>query len=233
MQGVGVLPYDGAVPDYDVASLTSLIIGSQIYNAGIGGTTLTRGTDANFCAIIDAILETTNWDAIDAYIEDSIADYVSFTGLRTTIGAIKTLDFSTVDFILIAYGSNDWIYDRAIGADSSTSESEFIGALRYSLNALLAEYPQLKVYIVTPAYRWNTGTGVDSDTETHLTKTLGTYAGEIVHASNLFHVPCANIYADGMINIYNRTTFLSDGVHRTKAGYKLLADQYAKFIMSK
>lgn len=232
MQGVGVLPTNGTVPMLNASHVAESIMGSKIYNCGIGGTSLTRGSSANFCEIVDAITGLTDWSAIDTEVNRIINNNVSFGGLRTTIEEVKALDFNTVDFVLIAYGTNDWAFNRPLGSDESTNEGEVVGAYKYAINKLLSTYPHLKVYIVAPAYRWDRTTGIDSDTETHDGKNLREYANGIEHCAELLNIPCKNLYKDGMVNKFNRTEFLSDGVHRNIKGYKLLGEQYAKFIMS-
>lgn len=235
MYGIGVLNYSGGMIDCNAPDYASRILGSKIYNAGLGGATLTRPSTPNgnnFCELVDAICGITNWDAIDARVENAVTENICYTNLRTLIGDLKTLDFNSVDFILIAYGTNDWTSGKPIGEDASTYDGEIVGALKYCINTLVSHFPQLKIYMVAPAYRWNKTSGIDSDEETHLDKNLREYADGIVHASNLLGIPCKNLYTDGMINKYNREKFLSDGVHRNKDGYKLLGEQYAKFIMS-
>lgn len=236
MYGVGVITSDGAVPDRNAPSVASRLLGCEIYNGGLGGSTLCRPTipnGNNFCELVDAICGVTNWDKIDERVESAISESTTWLGYRTTIGELKTLDFNTVDFIVIAYGTNDWTADFPIGEDTSTSEAEFIGALKYCINKMLTACPQLKIYTIAPAYRYNKQTGVDSDVETYGGKNLRQYADGIAHASSLLSLPCLNLYSDGMVNKYNRDKYLSDGVHRTVEGYKLLGEQYAKFVTSK
>lgn len=224
--GVGVLPTDHSAPTLDVAHVVERFTGSTIYNAGIGGTTITTGTDGNFCAVVDAITGKTDWSAIDERINASS----EAVGLNQNYDKIKALDFATVDFVLIAYGTNDWTFERAIGDDDSTDTTTYIGALNYALDTLLSAYPHLRVYAVAPGYRWDRTTGVDSNSERHNDKNLMEYAAEIETAYNRMSIPCKNLYREGMVNKYNREKYLSDGVHRNIAGYELLGRQYARFI---
>ena len=226
INGVGVLPNDGSVPTSDVVTDMQRIMGNTMFNAGIGGTRMTDTADANFCAMVDAIVDN-DWTDIDARIGAIIEQNPFFGGLTTTIGALKTLDFSTVDFIMVAYGTNDWAENKAIGEPTSTDKTEIYGAMKYAINKLLTAYPQLRVYFVSPGYRRDTG---NTETDTHNGKTLAEYSADIAKASNSMGFPCLNLYNEGMVNRYNYAQFLADSVHRNIKGYELLAQQFCKLV---
>ena len=226
IEGVGVLSSNGNVPTCDVVSNMKRMTGASIFNAGIGGTYMSQTSGANFCDMVDAIISG-DWSDVDVYISNLISQNTEFTGLLTTIGAIKTLNFSTVDYVIIAYGTNDWAGNVPMGDDTSTSKSEFIGALKYCINALLTAYPHLRIYIVAPAFRNDAG---NTENDKHLNKTLAQYSSEIENISHKLSFPCLNLYSDGMVNNYNKSFILADGVHRTIKGYELLARQFCNLI---
>ena len=227
IEGVGVLFTTGGVPDCDVVSNMKRQTGATIYNGGIGGTTMADGGNPCFCDIVDAIIGG-DWTSIDAYINNLISGNVAFSGLTTTIGQIKALDFNKVDYIILAYGTNDWGANLPMGDDTSTNKGEFIGAMKYCISTLLAEYPHLQFYVVAPAYRYDTGNAPE---DTHQGKTLKEYSQAIEDECALLSYPCLNLYTKGGVNEYNRGYVLSsDKVHRTLIGYEILARQFSELI---
>lgn len=227
IEGVGVLFTTGGVPDCDVVSNMKRQTGATIYNGGIGGTTMATGGNPSFCEIVDAIIGG-DWSTIDSYIENLINGNIAFSGLRTTIGEIKTLDFNKVDYIILAYGTNDWGANKEIGDDTSTNKSEFIGALKYCISTLLANFPHLQFYVVAPAYRYDTG---NAPSDTHMGKTLKEYSQAIENECLILSYPCLNLYTKGAVNQYNCGYVLSsDKVHRTLIGYEILARQFCELI---
>ena len=227
IEGVGVLFTTGGVPDCDVVSNMKRQTGATIYNGGIGGTTMADGGNPCFCDIVDAIIGG-DWSSIDAYINNLISGNVAFSGLTTTIGQIKALDFNKVDYIILAYGTNDWGANLPMGDDTSTNKGEFIGAMKYCISTLLAEYPHLQFYVVAPAYRYDTGNAPE---DTHMGKTLKEYSQAIEDECALLSYPCLNLYTKGAVNEYNRGYVLSsDKVHRTLIGYEILARQFSELI---
>ncbi len=227
IEGVGVLFTTGGVPDCDVVSNMKRQTGATIYNGGIGGTTMADGGNPCFCDIVDAIIGG-DWTSIDAYINNLISGNVAFSGLTTTIGQIKALDFNKVDYIILAYGTNDWGANLPMGDDTSTNKGEFIGAMKYCISTLLAEYPHLQFYVVAPAYRYDTGNAPE---DTHMGKTLKEYSQAIEDECALLSYPCLNLYTKGAVNEYNRGYVLSsDKVHRTLIGYEILARQFSELI---
>lgn len=235
-QGVGVLkPYQ--VPTQDYPSVMSALLNATVYNGGIGGTTITSQRDGSLCAIADAIASG-DWSAIDTAISDLIASHTdgTFDGLTTQFNQIKSLDFNNVDILCLAYGTNDWSANRNLDYDDNPiNKGGICSALRYSVQTILTAYPHLRIYFFTPCYRDKLGTS-QTETSDTFTNTKGNLLSEVGDAientCKELHIPCKNMYYCSNLNQYTRDMYMFDSTHRNADGYKLLASQYAKYILS-
>lgn len=204
------------------------ILRATVYNAAIGGTYM-GSTSNSFYEIAMAVV---NGD-FSAVIEKATRDEE-----KENLQIVSELDFNTVDFIAIAYGVNDWLVGRTLDNEEDKEDTSTIcGALRAGAKALLNAYPQLRIYVITPTYNMHTvnDNGTDSDDSTDLKgHTLKDIGEGIENACKDIHVRCLNNYDSGL-NKYNFRCYAAsptDNIHRNEKGYKLLGEQYAKFILS-
>lgn len=64
---------------------------------------------------------------------------------------IETEDLSEYDYLMIAYGTNDYGFVIPLGdIDTTPSKDTFLGALHYVLDIVADKYPYLKVVLLTP-----------------------------------------------------------------------------------
>lgn len=198
---------------YQIEKLT----GAKTFNCGFGGCRMELiENDAqhtnpfSMCGIVDALEADKNgdadaWDEQDAYAE-SISKMVF---LRLQI--LKSIDFSTVDVVTIAYGTNEGGYPQD---DEQDHENKYTygGATRYAVNKLLSLYPKLRIILLTPIYRYYTSEGKDSDTHTH-----PTYGGKLtdnvetlISVGKELKIPVVDLYYTLGINITNYTSYFGD-----------------------
>jgi len=220
----------GAYPD-----TICVYTGGYFANVGVGGTRLaydnyTNYNELSFVRLTTAI-KNNSWTAVDSAVTN-----IANADVAENIAKLKTLDFSGIDTLTIAYGTNDWWAGIPIDdVENPLSESTLLGALRLSVGNLLQVNPLLKIYVFTPAYRsrYNVDDGQDSDNHPNATTTLYLYeyCDAIVDECKKLHIPCKNMYYTSGVNSYTASTYLVDGLHRTAIGYELLGKQYAKFIL--
>lgn len=173
----------------------------------------------------------------DWTIPDSIQGVSGYTNQYNQIQVIKTIDFSKVDFVSIAYGTND--FSSATPLDNLGDEYDteyFKGAIRYCLKKLLEAYPNLKIIGVTPCYRFWSENGTilyDSDEHTIGGMYLNDYVEAVEEVYAEFHLPCVNNYALAGINKYNRLQYfaLSDGLHPNVKGRAIIGHRIAEGIL--
>lgn len=223
--------------DRDYPYILGKMLGAKTYNVGFGGCRMgTHPTDKynNFCMykLADAI-----------YNNDFSAQEADTTGAETyplRLETLKNIDFSNIDIVTIAYGTNDWGggYETVKPIDNKENAydtNNFYGATRYSIKRLLEKYPHLKIIIVSPYYRYEPETGEDSDTfkpNTNPNYSLLDYVNALEVSSNDMKVPFVNMYNSMGVNKFNRKNYFdgTDGVHFNANGMKLLASRLGAFI---
>lgn len=231
MQATAITVGEGEDPGTIIGS----ILRCSLLNGGIGGTTY---ADVNgllsFNKLADALVSR-DFSGVDAGIAAILQEYPSFTCLTTRWAAIKQTPLADIDFLLLAYGTNDWNLGKTIDNENNPLDvSTILGSLRYGVKKLLEANPSMRIYVVTPAYRYGMNDDDNNDSDNYPIN--GVYLHEvgdaIFDACKALHIPCLNYYYTSGSNTYNRSAILNGGTHRTKYGYELMGKQYSKFIMS-
>ena len=111
------------------------------------------------------------------------------------------------------------------------------GALRYSIETLLNAFPQLRIFVLLPTYRFTMDSdgnfSEDSSTMTNsLGKTLPEYVQAMADAAKAYGLPVIDNYYGLGVNKWSRTQYFSgsDGVHHNTAGRELLAAHIAQAL---
>lgn len=191
----------------------------SFYNVGFGGCRMSEHPTSGYAAfsmyaLADAIV-TSDFSTQEEQAASG-EDY-----FPAQLATLESIDFSTVDAVVIHYGTNDFngnvIVDNAEDDDDTTT---LCGALRYSLNKLLGAFKNLKIYVSVPLFRvWD---GVGSDTyENSNSDKLTDFVQALIGVAQEYHLPVINGYANLGINLLNEDHFLlEDGTHLTESGRK-------------
>ena len=227
----------GALVGQDCVEAAKRILECSLYNGGIGGTTMLFFND-----VVDGIVDN-NWTDVDARIQQLISQYPGnplFEVLPTRFQQIKSLDFTKVDFICVAYGTNDWTEDiQRDNAENLFDTTTILGSLRSCVKRIQSAFPNIEIIVITPSYRCVFNNNVieyDSD-DNHwgkntLISDLGTLADLIAECAKEMKIRCWNQYWNNGVNAFNAKKFISDGTHRNKFGAAVLGRQVADFIKS-
>ena len=220
--------------DYPVRLAT--LTGATVTNCGFGGSRLafSTGDYAYF-----------SFHKLADYI--STGDYSDLTAAcarlagsddNTAIAArLAAVDWSTVDYIVAAYGTNDYGSPNVtLGTTTDTTGATFRGAINYAVNKICTAYPNIKILFVSPIWRsrYDSGDGNDSDTYAN---SRGDYLLDFVDAmkemSALNKMPCVDMYRTSGINKYNGATLLLDGLHPVPGvGYQRIAEKVAAGLVA-
>lgn len=203
---IGATRDQTSVPAYAAA-----YTGATIYNVGFGGCRMSIHPTAGYAAfsmwaLADAIA-TNTWTTQDAQASSG-ADY-----FPEQLALLKSIDFSTVDEIVIHYGTNDFAANVQIdNGSNTTSTSTVCGALRYSIQKILGAYPKIKIFVSLPIYRmWNS---VGAETYTNgLGKKLPEYNAAMQTVAESYNLPAIDGYGKLGINSLNDSAYSSDGTH--------------------
>lgn len=206
-----------------IANLTNAIV----YNVGFGGCRMAEHPYTQYDAfsmyrLADSIANK------DWTIQDDAIASMSNVNFTEKLATLKSIDFSKVDIITIAYGTNDF--------SGSTSQTEFKEALRHSIETIYNAYPNIKIVLCTPIYRfWMDENGEfleDSDTYVKSTYKLTDFAQWIKGVGSEYNLYVIDNYNDSGINSTNREV-LYDGVHPNEIGIKMIAENMAKKLYEK
>lgn len=231
-------------PPYDISTKLSELTGATVYNCGFGGTNAGRHSSTVFDAfslyrLADAIT-TKNWTLQDSNVNGSgTLNYYS-----ETLSLLKSLDFNDIDVITIAHGTNDFGNGLQPSGYKNTDISNrfkyYDGALSYAIETLLATFPHLKVFIVTPHYRIKLGADnsfvedsntweIESWVGTGGNHTLIDFVNACKQVGKDCQIPVIDNYFDLGINKFNRTNYFpsNDGTHHNQNGRNLIAEHIA------
>lgn len=198
--------------------------GATVYNVGFGGCRMSKHPTNGYAAfsmwaLADAVA-TGNYTMQDEQAPNG-QDYFA-----SQLAALKSIDFATVDAIVIHYGTND--FAASVPIDDSTnllSTDTVCGALRYSIKKLLTAFPKIKIFVSLPIYRTWDGVGAETY-KNSLEKTLPDYDSAMKTAAEEYNLPTVDGYKLLGINIINSGAYLSDGTHLNNYGRK----QFGEFI---
>ncbi len=221
-------------PPNDISTFLANKTGATVYNCGFGGCRMSVHPTAEYNAfcmynLAEAITTRDFTLQNEAVASGNLAERYS-TGLER----LKNIDFSKVDIVTIAYGTNDYAGIPLENEDNPLDTSKFAGALRYSIETLLTDYPNLRIFVLSAAYRFwvdeNNEYTEDSNTRVNsIGLKLSDYNAKLKEVAEEYNLPYVDDYNIG-IGKFNRYQYFNanDGAHHKETGRKLIAEQLAK-----
>ena len=210
---IGMTRDQTSVPAYAAA-----YTGAKVYNVGFGGCRMAKHPTNGYAAfsmwaLADAV-STGNYSTQEAQAPSG-ADYFS-----SQLDVLKSIDFTTVNAIVIHYGTNDFAASVPIDDSANLLSTDTVcGALRYSIKKLLAAFPKIKIFVSLPLYRTWSGVGAETYKNT-LEKTLPEYDSAMKTVAEEHNLPTIDGYKRLGINAINSGAYLSDGTHLNDFGRK-------------
>ena len=210
----------------DYPSVIAQQTGMTVINAGFGGCRMSKHSSDvydPFCmhALADAVTSN-DWTAQDA----QVGSLGESTNASEHLTALKAVDWANVDFVTIAYGTNDITGGAAIDSESDKKDiATYLGAARYSLEKLLTKYPHLKIMLLTPTYRYFLDESKDSDEKTFGENKYTDFGDGLITVAEEFKIPVIDMYRTLGFNKFSRTYYfpVTDGTHPNGFGLKLIA----------
>ena len=212
------------------------ITGATVYNVGFGGCQMSDRSDTGWkafsmCNLADAVANQ------DFTMQDNAVADTSWVSkpnyFDSHLATLKNIDFSTVDIVTIAYGTNDYTAGDLLDNENNLKDIDtFAGALRYSIETLLTAYPNLKIVIGTPLFRLWLNDGVveeTSDTKKYAGNyTLIDMTDKVKNIGKEYHCQVIDAYNDFGVNQYNwqRIFDSTDTTHPNQTGRALLGRLY-------
>lgn len=230
-----------------VTSYISSVTGATVYNGGFGGCRMGRHES------------TDGWDWFSMYrLADELAKPLSddtrfqpqtsavnnsaWTSkpayFNTTVEMLKTIDLDNIDYLVISYGTNDVTGDNMTDDQSNRlNVNTFGGALRYSLEKLFSNYPNLNILLCSPTYRiwFENGEFIeDSDTKEFVGGKVPDFVAKEKEIAVEFKIPILDNYYELGINKFNylKAFDTSDGVHQNARGRKIMGEKIGKKLLA-
>lgn len=207
---------------WDLGTYIQNITGLKDANCGYGGTTARVIPSGNMAplglpSIVDCIVDE-DFSALQtpAYWGDKSEYMYSVPTLL-----FPMIDFSKLEIITIAYGTNDYNSNTPIdNEDNRLDISTYKGGLRYAVENIQKKYHDITLVMLSPIYRyWSNSSDystVDTDSDDR-TNTLGLKLDDYVDAmkqvADEYHIPFFDNYRNIGLNKYTAPTWLRDGTH--------------------
>lgn len=237
---------DDVISDYTadtgIANLVeSNIEDAVVYNAAFSNTTMTAanlnfdenyGLDAFSLYWLGKCIELDTFDLLDNSLPNVGGDT---SGYQDAIDTLKSVDFNTLDVIVIYYGLNDYLEGRQIthlGVEDD--KTAYTGSLYATVTMLQEKYPNLQIIIASPTYCYvdanDDSTGCDTtDTGEGMLADYMVAAKNIAVMLNVSYMD--NYYGIGMNLETAADKYLEDNMqHPNAAARKIIADRITEFI---
>lgn len=156
-----------------------------------------------------------------SYEDDILAE-------RSVLRQIEVATLSDADYVVVSVGTNDFKSGKAkIGYNTSMDNKTFKGSLNLAIKNIITACPTAKIMLMTPIFRSriNAGDTKNSDDYTVNDLYLSEYVDAMLEIGKINHIPVLDMYSTGLINRYNSTIYLSDGLHLNDDGQKLFASK--------
>ena len=220
----------------DYPSIIAEETGMTVVNAGFGGCRMTNTHPTQAYAAFSmtelaAAVASGSWTLQDTHVND----VSSVTHASEHLEALKAVDWSKVDFITIAYGTND--IQGGVSIDNTSAPmncSTLCGATRYAIETILGAYPHIKIMLLTPIYRYWNDEDIDSDSKTFSGNSFTDYVDALLDVAKEYKIPVVDMYRTLGFNKINRNYYFpsTDGTHPNAAGLKVMGSKIAGKLLS-
>ena len=224
---------------FSYPSQLAIMSWAKVINLGFGGTTLAKRTDYDewdkfsFHSLVTRIKSRNYIEQEIALSGHNIPSYFS-----DQLNKLKDIDFNTVDYIIIGYGTNDLTQPSKLNREGD-SESQTIdpisyeGALRLALSTIGREFPHIRVITLTPTYRFDEQTQPSSDSWTNsLGYGMKDYIRVLKEVTKEHHYKNIDLYDELGINIFTGFNYLrEDKLHWKESTATLVARIVFKEIL--
>lgn len=146
----------------------------------------------------------------------------------TQIGKYKQFDLCT-----IACGTNDFKLNVPLGSlgvigDTVFDDTTFYGAYRKAVEYILTNSPTIRLVLMTPLQRDNSGYDVNyTNSAGHK---LIDYANAVKAIGQMYGLPVCDMYANSGFTKKTLATYTMDGLHPNDVGYKRMGDYLTGFL---
>lgn len=189
--------------------------GATVYNCGFGGCRMSVHPTSGYAAF--SMFKLANAIATGTWTDQDSEAASGQSYFATHLATLKGITFSSLEFMVIHYGTNDFQGNVTLDNSSNLKDTTTVcGALRYSIEQILGVYPKIHIFVSLPIYRMWSGTGAETYTNSG-GKTLPEFVAAIRQVAEDYNLPVIDGYHELGMNKLNLSTFSSDGTHLTTA----------------
>lgn len=198
-----------------VAEIAAGLLHAEVYNAAISGSSASGKNYSDLTGMVDMLLDP------NCYKENAkTVDFAEQMPAGVAAILVQMQDV-TPDYIILAYGYNDYSQGAYPYADAGEGQVSFTDVLRENIRRLKAAYPEAEIIL---------STAVTSSTDLKRKYSLEMYTQAAKKVAQEERILCLYNYETDELISENLDNILSDGVHFNAAGRFLQGSRLASFI---
>lgn len=209
----------------DLPSKCANLIKCNVVNCAIPGAVMVQNVESNkqytqvgFYNLMNC-LKTGDYSSVDEAYNTFITDDPTWE-YTSHITNFKEMDWSSITTVVVFYGTNDYYH-------GVLTMEEYKSKMKEAFINLITKYPTLQIYAITPTWR------VDGNNKNKQNLVLYDYVQAVIDVCSELNITCYNLYKNTYLNNYTKDTLLiSDGLHLTDSGAKLLSEKLSRFLLS-
>ncbi len=205
--------------DTGIAALVEKMTGATVVNYAIPGTTATETMDTPMEENLSSL---------------SLMQIVKALENGENLGFVDSKVFEDAEYLVIAYGLNDYFQGLPIASDEKTDINTYEGALTYAVEFFEENYPDLQLVLIGQTYCQFYSYGIveeDSDTN-DLGGGVGMdYVKAVKSVADEYGLIFINQYENLPTNEWNGKLYLEDATHLNKKGRTEYAKAVSEYIL--
>lgn len=226
-----------------VSSQLSALLGEDVFNGALGGTTMSHIDEDRHLAMVNESLSMVSLSRAivseDFGVQQSarIRENMTFY-FEDVINEMETIDFDSVDILFIEHGVNDYHAGVPVyQADNPYDTHTFTGAIRSTVEKLREQYPDMRIILITPAYAW-----YPYQEAPELTCEEFDLGGGVLEAYVNAEIELAESMGVEVIDNYHELyphtqwsdweLYTNDGLHPNAVGREMMAQKIYDYLMS-
>ncbi len=222
-----------------VTSRLAQYLGVEVYNGGLGGTSMAMRKEDTRAA--DSLGLFSGTELVRALVyrdfgaqNGSVQTSMLLEYYPEAIMGLSQIDPEKTQVLILQYGVNDYLLGVPLDNEEDPCDPyTFGGALRRSLELLQENYPSLRVILVTPAYCWFPEENLNCEEKDFGQGTLEEYVELELQIAREYGVEALDNYhnvlqSSGAMEEWESYTV--DGLHLNETGRDLIAGRIAEVI---
>lgn len=228
-----------------LANMLAELTGANVYNCAIGDSKLAceqeffnvteYPQDVFSLFYLSCLAVGYEYDAYFADAKRNLSEMGEYPeDADEVIETLTTLDFNTVDAIIIMYDATDYFeLSRIYNPDDSEDITTFTGNLELGIAVLQSVYPDIRIIVASPTYAFAV-----NEEGNYISSDQYAYNGHDVLSSYVIREGVSSLskgvsFLDNFYGTFNEDSakdYLADNLHLNKGGRELVAKRFEYFL---